>query len=118
MGVHGHSRRTDAIDILVNRSTANAVALSNTLVAFGFSPAAVDPSTLLPAGRVVRIGVPPLRIDILTSVSGLDFDAAYSARSTISIDGVDVDLISREDLLKNKRATGRPKDLADLDALG
>ncbi|MGC6444066.1 MAG: hypothetical protein ACON4H_15540, partial [Rubripirellula sp.] len=63
---------------------------------------------------VFQIGVPPGRIDILTDVSGVNFDAAWANRMTVEIDGVKLSIIGRSDLIANKRATGRPKDIADL----
>lgn len=66
---------------------------------------------------VVQIGLPPRRIDILTALSGLDFDEAWKRRATVRIGSAAVPFLGREDLIRNKRASGRPKDLADLDAL-
>ena len=67
---------------------------------------------------VFQIGVPPGRIDILTVVSGLDFRSAWDSRMSIAMDGITFCVVGRADLIANKRASGRPKDLADLDALG
>ena len=63
---------------------------------------------------VFRFGVPPQRIDLLTSITGVDFEEAWPHRTVSSIDGLNVPILGREQLLKNKRATGRPKDLADV----
>ena len=68
-------------------------------------------------GMIVQIGFPPRRIDIMTSVTGLDFEDAWAGRVTHRMDGLEVPFIGRDALLANKRATGRPKDLADIEAL-
>jgi len=68
-------------------------------------------------GKIIRMGVPPLRIEVLTSISGVDFSQAFANRTRVSIDGVPVNLIGLVDLKANKRASGRSKDLTDLEQL-
>jgi hypothetical protein len=65
----------------------------------------------------VQLGYPPYRIDIITSISGVEFDSAWANRLVVEVDGLNVPFIGRDDLLKNKRATGRPKDLLDVERL-
>lgn len=117
VGVHGHPRATGDIDIWAAVSPSNAIALSAALRKFGFSAESVSPEKLLRSHEILRIGVPPFRIDIMTLVSGLSFEDCYARRLTTTLDEVEVDVIGRDDLLTNKRATGRLKDLADAEAL-
>ena len=112
---HGYSRSTGDIDIWVGSRDDNAARVAAALRQFGFASATTD----LFAGedKIVRIGVPPLRLEILTSVSGLQFDESYNNRQVVEVDGVSVPFLNLNDLRKNKRAAGRAKDLADLDEL-
>jgi len=118
VGCFGYPRATGDLDIWMARSPANAEALSRTLRRFGFSAVAVPPDRFLAEGRVFRIGVPPLRIDLLTNATGVDFSECYARRLEREIDGVKVSLIHLDDLKANKQACGRTKDLDDLEHLG
>jgi predicted nucleotidyltransferase len=115
---HGYPRTTADLDLWVSTAPANAARLSSALLAFGFPSAAVQSVDLTQPDRVIRMGNPPLRIEILTGVSGLRFDAAYARRVQAVIDGAPVNVIALEDLKTNKRAAGRPRDLNDLEKLG
>ena len=115
---HGHPRYTGDIDVLVRRSPANADRIVRVLESFGFGSVGVDAQTFLTPETVVQLGRPPNRIDILTDISAVDFDSAWAAREDAKLDGVPVSMIGRRDLITNKRASGRPLDLADVDALG
>ena len=84
---------------------------------FGFAAADLSPALFLDPGRMTRFGVPPLKIEILNDVSGLEFDAARARAVEIEVAGLTVRVPSLADLRANKRASGRPKDLADLDNL-
>jgi len=117
VSLHGYPRSTGDIDIWVRPVVTNAARLVSVLEEFGFSRGSIQPEQFLHPDRVVQFGVPPLRIDLLTSVSGLEFDESYRRRETRRIEQIDVPLISREDLLRNKKASGRPKDLSDLQNL-
>jgi hypothetical protein len=120
MAVHGVPRATGDIDIWVGSDPDNAGRVWEAVLRFGV-PAAdlgVSRADLETPDKVIQIGVPPRRIDLLTSVSGLVFESAWTNRTTYSTDGVDVPFLSRADLVRNKRASGRPKDLVDLDELG
>jgi predicted nucleotidyltransferase len=112
---YGYARSTGDMDIWVRRSPENAVNISRALQAFGFSDAYPELFTL--PDQLIRIGVPPLRVEILTSISGVQFDECYENRERVEIDGTELPLIQLEDLKRNKRATGRLKDLADLEQL-
>jgi predicted nucleotidyltransferase len=114
---HGYSRATADMDVWIALDLENANRVVSALREFGFSSSELAVSLFLEKGRVVRMGVPPLRIEILTTISGVSFEDCYRQRITAQIDGVDVPVISLEDLKINKRASGRFKDLADLEQL-
>jgi predicted nucleotidyltransferase len=118
VGHHGHPRATGDMDVWVDRSPANAARLLAALRDFGFGSLALDAGTFQAPDQVVQLGVPPLRIDILTSVTGLEFAACRGRAEEAVIDGVPVRVIGLDDLRRNKRATGRPRDLDDLQRLG
>lgn len=81
---------------------------------FGFGGLGIAKGDLLASGRVVQLGLPPNRIDILTSISGVEFDAAWNSRVDAILDGQHVNVLGHEQLLMNKQAAGRAKDLADV----
>ena len=117
VGYHGYPRATADMDIWVSRTHENARKLVAVLQAFGFSDAGSAAKAFTEEGLVIRLGVPPLRIEIITSASGLDFDVCHAQRVEGDLDGVRVSILSLSDLKRNKKAAGRPKDLADLDEL-
>ncbi len=111
---YGVPRYTHDIDLLVRSSEANAAKLIAALRAFGFSSLGITAQDFLVPGRVVQLGVEPYRIDLLTSISGVEFDDAWSDRVAAELSGVPVNFISLRAYRRNKLAAGRPKDLADL----
>ena len=115
---YGYRRVTDDLDVWIAVDRENAERVSQTLREFGgFSPGQVKARMFLSAGKVFVFGREPVRIDILTAPSGLDFEACYSRRNEVLWDGVKVPLISFDDLKRNKKASGRAKDVADLENL-
>lgn len=114
---HGHPRFTGDLDLWVERSPENAARLTAALDAFGFGGLGLDASTFTTPDTVVQLGYPPHRIDILTDLEGVTFEDAYPDRQTLHLDGTDVPFIGLDALRRNKRALGRPQDLADLDHL-
>lgn len=117
VGFHGTPRATGDLDIWIAARADNAGRLVNVLEGFGFAPGSITVEVLLIERRIVRIGMPPLRIEILTGISGVAFDDCYARRQTAVVDGVPVSFIALDDLKLNKRAAGRPRDLGDLDQL-
>ena len=119
MAAHGVPRATGDIDIWVAADDANAARVFRALAQFGAPVGALGLSALDFAApdSVVQIGLPPRRIDILTGVSGIGFDAAWDRRASFRFADVTVPVVGRDDLITNKRAAGRPKDLADLAVL-
>lgn len=114
VGLYGYPRATADIDVWIKRSPENAARVVAAIRAFGFDVPALSTELLLKPGQVVRMGLPPLRIEVLTSVSGVEFEECWSSREEMLLDGVPVWLPSLEDLRRNKAASGRPKDLEDL----
>lgn len=115
--MHGHPRTTGDMDIWVPTTKATSTKLLDVLDRFGFGSAGATEELLLTPGKVIRMGMPPLRIELLTGISGVEFDDCWSRRDTVEIDGIAIQMISKQDLLVNKRAAGRPQDIADVDKL-
>lgn len=109
---------TGDLDIWVRADVDNAPKVIAALSAFGAPMDQMSEEDFASSSIVFQIGVPPGRIDILTDVSGVDFGTAWDSRLSITIDDITFPVLGRADLVANKRASGRPKDLADLDALG
>ena len=110
-------RATGDLDIWVEPSAENAGKVYRALEDFGAPLTGVSESDFAKPGVTFQIGVPPLRIDILTEISGVGFDEAWNDRSLHSFGPFTIPFLGRQTLIKNKRATGRPKDFADLDSL-
>ncbi len=119
MAVHGVPRATGDLDIWLDTEPANAERAWRALLEFGapVREMGIERRDLETPGVVVQIGRPPRRIDLMTQVSGLSFPEAWPNRTTHTIAALTVPFIGRGDLMRNKRATGRPKDTADLDVL-
>lgn len=117
MGAYGCPRATGDIDLWVMASPENSDKVFNAIKAFGAPMAQLDSETFNKPGVVFQIGVAPRRIDILTRIDGIEFDRAYDKRNEINIAGMTVPFISLKDLIKNKRTTGRPKDMLDAESL-
>jgi hypothetical protein len=117
VGYHGYPRATGDMDIWIAMNETNARRVMDALDAFGFGDTGMTTELFTHADQIVRIGYEPLRVEIMTTISGLDFSEAYKERIVDEIDGVSVSIISADHLKINKRASGRLKDLADLDNL-
>ncbi len=117
MAAHGFPRATVDIDLWVNPSPENADAVLRALKRFGAPVRNLKKEDLQKDDTIVQIGVAPRRIDIITSASGLQFQEAFERSLTVDVDGIDVHIPSRGDLIRNKRASGRNKDIADAEAL-
>lgn len=114
---HGYYRSTGDIDLWIAVNSANAERAVIALRQFGFDQPGLSSRLFLNEGRMIRMGVEPFRLEILTAISGCEFKGCYSRRLTAEIDGILVDIISLPDLKTNKKASGRHKDLADLENL-
>ena len=114
---HGYPRFTGDIDFLIRTTPHNVQRVLGVLTAFGFGDLGISEQDLLGPGHIVQLGQPPNRIDILTSISGVDFESAWQTRVQTTMDDQPVPLIGWTELVRNKRAAGRRKDLADLEKL-
>jgi len=114
---HGYPRATQDMDVWVAISPENASRLVQALREFGFGSPELDDQLFLKQDSIVRMGVPPMRIEIATSISGVSFEECYRARIADEFQGVPVTIISLEHLKKNKQFAGRHRDLDDLEHL-
>lgn len=117
VGYYGYPRATADIDIWIAIHPRNAQKMVEVMREFGFAVKELSEELFLQANNVVRLGMPPLRIEVLTTISGVDFEECYRDRKTDILDDVEVQLISLKHLKANKKATGRLKDLSDLENL-
>ena len=117
VGYHGYPRATVDMDIWISMHPDNADRIVAVLKEFGFNPPDLSPAMFLKEWQVIRLGVPPVRVELNTTISGLNFSECYAERVTDVLDGVEVSLISLKHLKANKKAAGRHQDLADLENL-
>jgi hypothetical protein len=120
LGVHGVPRATVDLDIWIDASEQNAKRVWAALAAFGapLDTLSIQESDLTQPDVVAQFGLPPYRIDIMTGVSGISFEEAWPERVEDLFEDVRVPFLGRDALIRNKRASGRTKDIADLEALG
>jgi hypothetical protein len=114
LAFHVEARLTEDLDVLVEPTPVNAARVLRALERFGFGGLIVDAAELAEPDRVFMLGRKPWRIDILTGIDGVSFDEAWATRERVEFHGLSIDIIGREALLKNKRASGRKKDLVDV----
>jgi predicted nucleotidyltransferase len=114
LAFHGRPRYTGDLDILIRPTTANAAKLITVLDEFGFGAAGFKEADLTEPAQVLQLGRPPNRIDLLTGLSGVTVEEAFGDRLAAEIDGLRVFVLSKENLIRNKRAVARPQDMADL----
>ena len=117
LAAHGAPRATGDLDIWIRATPENAARVLEALRSFGAALFDLTIDDLSRPDTVFQIGLPPSRIDILSSISGVAFDHAWSNRLEIKIGGLEIGVIGREDFIANKTASGRPKDLIDLTLL-
>lgn len=117
MWVHGHPRYTGDLDIWLNPTPENAGKILKCVNEFGFSSYGLTRSDFLKEGNVVQLGYPPLRIDLLTNIDGVTFDECFKNRKEVEIDELLVNFIGYNDLLRNKKESGRPRDMDDIEHL-
>ena len=118
LAFHGAPRVTGDIDLFVRPTSENAERILAALDDFGFGSLTLSRKDFSTPGMVVQLGVPPVRIDIMTGVSGVSWEKAYSSKVCGHYGDTPVFFIGRDDFLTNKLATGRAKDAADIEALG
>ena len=117
LAAHGHVRATKDMDVWVRPSRENAPRVLRALASFGAPLQDLSEQDLAGPGLIFQIGVPPVRIDIITSIDGVDFAAAWPDRVEANLGGISVPVLSRQHLIVNKKATGRLQDLADVEWL-
>jgi hypothetical protein len=114
---HGYPRFTADIDFLIGPSEANATALIGTLKKFGFASLGFTVADFVQPDQIVQLGVKPNRIDLITSISGVQFNEAWAGRVQGELDGLAIQVVGLEELIRNKESTGRLKDLGDAEEL-
>ena len=117
VGLHGYPRYTGDLDIWVRSTIENGERVVESLRQFGLGSLEVKAGDFTRENSVVQLGYPPIRIDVITSLDGVTFESCYSRKDSREIDGITVDIIAFDDLKANKRATGRARDLDDLENL-
>jgi hypothetical protein len=114
---HAEPRYTEDLDVLVRPVRSNGIRLRKALASFGFASVAPAPDEITNPDRVWMLGRKPLRIDILTAISGVSWKEAWQGHIEVDVDGLTLPVLGREELIANKRAAARPKDLLDLASL-
>jgi len=117
VGYHGYPRATGDLDIWIAINEQTAMKMVEVLKKFGFNPPELQKELFLKEQKVIRMGVPPMRLEILTSIDGVTFKTCFNNRIIANFGDFKVNFISKGDLLINKRASGRPQDLVDFDKL-
>jgi hypothetical protein len=114
---HGHPRYTKDLDIWIKPTQDNAKKILRALELFGFGSLNLEEADFLEPGQIIQLGYPPNRIDILSRLKGVDFDTCFATRVTVHVDEVELSFIDLDNLKRNKKATGRLQDLADIENL-
>jgi hypothetical protein len=117
VAVHGYPRYTKDIEIWVELAPENAVRIIGALQEFGFGSLGINEQDFLEADTIIQLGYPPRRIDLITTLPGVDFNTCYDVKVIVDIDGIPVSFIDLESLKKNKRAACRAQDIADIENL-
>jgi hypothetical protein len=117
VGYYGYPRATADMDIWIAMNPTNADKVVAVLKKFGFNDPDLSPQVFLKEKQIIRMGVPPLRIEVATTISGVDFSDCFSQRVVAELDGVKTNLISLPHLKANKKASGRHQDIADIEHL-
>jgi len=117
LAFHGRPRYTGDLDILVRPTPENARLLVDLLKQFGFAHSGFKETDFIEPEQMIQLGRAPNRIDLLSSISGVSTDEAFGSKVSAELDGIPVFILGKDALIQNKRAVGRPQDLADLDIL-
>jgi predicted nucleotidyltransferase len=117
VALHGYPRYTKDIDLWIERSPENARKIVQALDDFGFGSLGLKENDFLEPDMIIQLGYPPNRIDLITSLAGVDFVSCFSTRMVVEVEGLQVNFIDLENLKKNKKAVGRKQDLADVEHL-
>ncbi|MEO6222100.1 MAG: hypothetical protein ABIP90_02545 [Vicinamibacterales bacterium] len=118
LALHGAPRYTGDMDILVRPTLHNAHQLLTAIRTFGFPTEALTPDAVVASSCLIQMGTPPVQLHIMSAIEGVTWDRVWASRDIAPIDGLIIPFIGREAFIENKRAAGRAKDLADIEALG
>jgi len=117
VGYHGYPRATNDMDVWIAVHPDNAKRIVEVLREFGFDLPELNTDLFLKKDKIIRMGNPPMRLEISTGISGIEFEESFASKIVDTLDGVQVNIIDLQHLKANKRAAGRLKDLADLENL-
>lgn len=117
VGVHGYPRYTGDLDIWINNTYENARRVLKCVEDFGFSSYNLSVSDFTKEGNIIQLGYPPVRIDIINQVDGVNFADCFKNKKEVAADDVTLSFIGYDDLLKNKKSTSRPRDIDDIENL-
>lgn len=116
VGAYGYPRATNDIDVFISDDEVNVENLIQSITQFGF-PGPISPDALSQSRSIVEMGVEPIKIQLMNFADGIDFETAFARRNILKIEGIEVSVVSKDDLIRNKKAVGRYKDLADVERL-
>ena len=116
VGAYGYPRATNDLDVFVSDDQANVENLIRCLAQFGFAEP-LSENVLSEPRSIIEMGVEPIKIQLMNFADGIDFEVAFSRRNILEIEGIEVSVVSKDDLIRNKKAVGRHKDLADVERL-
>lgn len=117
VSIHGYPRYTGDLDIWINPTPQNASLVVQTINQFGFSSFELKEEDFTKQYGIIQLGYPPVRIDIINTIDGVDFNECYARKAVFDIDGLKINFINLEDLIKNKKTTARPRDIDDIENL-
>ena len=118
LACHGAPRYTGDIDVFLRPTTENAARLLDVISTFGFPPTNLQPQQVIEPTRIIQMGVEPVQIHVMSAISGVTWDEAWAGRVEARCGSRDLPFIGRAEFIRNKRAAGRLKDLADIEAIG
>jgi hypothetical protein len=118
LALHGAPRYTGDLDILVRPTHANAVRLLDAIRAFGFPTDPLTPDAVVVESSLIQLGVPPVQLHLMSAIDGVTWNDVWTGHEVATLAGQQIPFIGRRAFVLNKRAAGRPRDLADLEALG
>lgn len=114
LAAHGYLRATGDIDIWIRNTAVNAGRVISALRKFGAPTSDLSEADFLAPDLIIQIGIAPCRVDIITGIDGVGFNEAWGNKMTVTVDGVEIHVLAKSDLLKNKLAAGRDKDQSDI----
>lgn len=117
VSIHGYPRYTGDLDIWINSTDSNAQKVLSCIKEFGFSSSELTESDFTKKYGIIQLGYPPVRIDIINNVDGVNFEECFQKKSIIEVENLQVNFISLEDLITNKKTTARPRDIDDVENL-